>query len=132
MYIADPQKLLTAGLSALGLLGETVSKGEVMDYAIEKCLDKEGNIRCTKPFLVAEGGCYNLEWTTDGTLSHTTVEVRDAGSSEIVYYRDTNGQWKPEKNELVYLDFKPKVWKTGNDTVTYKVTECESENQDSL
>ncbi|KAG9238579.1 hypothetical protein BJ875DRAFT_33137 [Amylocarpus encephaloides] len=23
----------------------------------------------------------------------------------MVYYRDTNGQWTPEKNELVYLDF---------------------------
>lgn len=96
-----------------------------MDYAVEKCLDSEGNVRCTKPFLVSEGSCYNLEWTTDGTLSHTTVEVRDAGSAEIVYYRDTNGEWKPEKNELVYLDFKPKVWKTGNDTVTYKVTKCD-------
>jgi hypothetical protein len=27
--------------------------------------------------------------------------------------------------QLVYLDFKPKVWKTGNDTVDYKVTTCE-------
>lgn len=26
--------------------------------------------------------------------------------------------------KLVYLDFKPKVWKTGNDTVEYKVTTC--------
>lgn len=26
--------------------------------------------------------------------------------------------------QLVYLDFKPKVWKTGNDTVEYKVTTC--------
>jgi hypothetical protein len=25
---------------------------------------------------------------------------------------------------LVYLDFKPKVWRTGNDTVDYKVTTC--------
>lgn len=105
--------------------GDTVSKGKVMDYAIEKCLDKEGNVRCTKPFLVDEGGCYKLSWTTDGTISHTTVEVRDAGSGEMVYYRDTNGEWTPEKSELVYLDFKPKVWKTGNDTVEYKVTSCD-------
>lgn len=96
-----------------------------MDYAVEKCLDNDGNQRCSKPFLVTKSTCYNIEWSTDGTLSHTTVEVRDAGSNEMVYYRDTNGQWTPEKGELVYLDFKPKVWKTGNDTVDYKVTTCE-------
>jgi hypothetical protein len=28
---------------------------------------------------------------------------------------------------LVYLDFKPKVWKTGNDTVEYKVTKCDKQ-----
>merc|ERR1712098_1005016 len=67
---------------------------------------------------------YNIEWSTEGTISHTTVEVKDAASGEMVYYRDTNGDWTPEKGELVYLDFKPKVWKTGNDTVEYKVTTC--------
>jgi hypothetical protein len=55
------------------------------------------------------------------------VEVRDAGSDELVYYRDTYREWKPEKSELVYLDFKPKVWKTGNDTVEYKVTKCDKQ-----
>lgn len=73
--------------------------------------------------------------------------VRDAGSDEMVFYRDTNGEWTAEKDEvsqsssinpsnpssltilstspqLVYMDFKPKVWKTGNDTVTYKVKTC--------
>ena len=82
-----------------------------MDYAVEKCLDTDGNQRCTAPFLVKSDQCYKLEWSSEGVLSHTTVEVRDAGSNEIVYYRDTNGDWKPEKGELVYLDFKPKVWK---------------------
>lgn len=82
-------------------------------------------MRCTKPFLVSKSTCYNIEWDTEGKLSHTTVEVRDAGSDELVYYRDTNGEWEPEKGELVYLDFKPKVWRTGNDTVEYKVTTCE-------
>ena len=57
-------------------------------------------------------------------VSHTTVEVRDAGSDELVYYRDTNGEWEAEKNELVYLDFKPKVWRTGNDTVEFEVRTC--------
>jgi hypothetical protein len=71
-----------------------------MDYAVEKCIDADNNIRCTKPFLVTEGGCYNIEWSTDGKLSHTTVEVRDAGSSELVFYRDSNGEWKPEKGEV--------------------------------
>lgn len=102
-----------------------MASGSVLDYAVEKCIDSEGNQRCTKPFLVTKSTCYNIEWSTEGTLSHTTVEVRDAGSSEIVYYRDTNGEWTPEKGELVYLDFKPKVWRTGNETVTYTVKTCE-------
>jgi hypothetical protein len=78
-----------------------------MDFAVEKCVDDDGNQRCSKPFLVEKATCYNIEWSTEGTLSHTTVEVKDAGSGEMVYY-----------------DFKPKVWKTGNDTVDYKVTTC--------
>lgn len=73
---------------------------------MESCLDTDGNIRCTPPFLVSKDTCYNIEWSTNATLSHTTVEVRDAKSGEIVYYRDTNGDWTPEKGELVYLDFK--------------------------
>jgi hypothetical protein len=119
-----------------------------MDFAVEKCIDDNGNQRCSKPFLVSKATCYNIEWSTDGVLSHTTVEVKDAGSNEIVYYRDTNGDWTPEKNEvcyapcfsiynldtahntnvtcfqLVYVDFKPKIWNTGNDTVDYKITTC--------
>ncbi|KID73185.1 uncharacterized protein G6M90_00g087320 [Metarhizium brunneum] len=127
MYIPDVQKIATAGLAlaSFKLTGDTVSKGEVLDYAIEKCIDSDGNIRCSKPFPVKKDSCYKLEWSTDGTFSHTTVEVRDAGSGEMVYYRDTNGDWKAEKNELVYLDFKPKIWGTGNDTVNYEVKNCE-------
>ena len=26
--------------------------------------------------------------------------MRDAGSDELVYYRDTNGQWTPDKGEV--------------------------------
>ncbi len=95
-----------------------------MDYAVEKCLDSSGNRRCSQPFLVTKSTCYTIEWSTEGALSHTTVEVRDAGSHEIVYYRDTNGNWIPDKGELVYLDFKPKIWNTGNNTVEYNVTTC--------
>jgi hypothetical protein len=122
-----------------------IASGKVLDYAVEKCIDKDGNQRCTTPFLVKKSTCYNIAWTTDGALSHTTVEVRDAGSDELVYYRDTNGDWTPEKGEvccillwlisrlddanllikLVYMDFKPKVFKTGNDTVEYTVKTCE-------
>ena len=71
-----------------------------MDYAVEKCIDSDGNQRCSKPFLVSKDTCYAIEWSTDGALSHTTVEVRDAGSNEIVFYRDTNGEWTPEKGEV--------------------------------
>ena len=71
-----------------------------MDYAVQKCIDSEGNQRCSKPFLVSKGTCYTIEWSTEGALSHTTVEVRDAGSDEIVYYRDTNGDWTSEKREV--------------------------------
>jgi len=101
-----------------------VASGSIMDFAVQQCVDEDGNQRCSKPFVVQGDKCYNIEWSTEGTLSHTTVEVKDAGSGEMVYYRDTNGEWTPEKGELVYLDFKPKVWKTGNDTVDYKVTTC--------
>jgi hypothetical protein len=72
----------------------------VLDYAVEKCLDKDGNQRCTKPFLVKKSTCYNIKWSTDGALSHTTAEVRDAGSNEIVFYRDTDGEWTPDKGEV--------------------------------
>ncbi|KAM3504972.1 hypothetical protein MY11210_008153 [Beauveria gryllotalpidicola] len=127
MHLPTSQQLLTSGLALTNVFaGDTVSKGKVLDYAVEKCIDSDGNVRCSKPFLVTKDACYYLSWTTDGTFSHTTVEVRDAGSGEIVYYRDTDGSWKPEKNELVYLDFKPKIWQTGNDTVEYKVTSCEN------
>jgi hypothetical protein len=34
------------------------------------------------------------------------VEVKDAGSGEMVYYRDTNGEWTPEKGEVsTFLDW---------------------------
>lgn len=133
MILPDKQKLLAAGLALTGLTGngDSVSKGKILDYAVEKCLDSDGNVRCSKPFLVTKGGCYSISWSTDGALSHTTVEVRDAGSDEIVYYRDTNGDWTAEKGELVYLDFKPKVWKTGNDTVEYEVKECSKGEESS-
>jgi len=71
---------------------------------VESCLDSDGNVRCSKPFLVSKSTCYDLSWSTDGTISHTTVEVRDAGSNELVYYRDTDGQWTPEKGEVGLLD----------------------------
>jgi hypothetical protein len=67
---------------------------------VQKCIDADNNIRCTKPFLVAKDTCYKLEWSTAGALSHTTAEVKDAGSGEVVFYRDTNGEWTPEKGEV--------------------------------
>lgn len=101
-----------------------MTHGKILDYAVEECVDSDGLRRCSAPFFVRTSKCYNIEWNTDGALSHTTVEVRDTGSSEIVFYRDTNGEWTPDKDELVYIDFKPKVWKTGNDTVEYSVKTC--------
>ncbi|KAI0188942.1 hypothetical protein EV127DRAFT_114460 [Xylaria flabelliformis] len=127
MYIPSAQSVLTAGLALTGTLHKPteVASGKVLDFAVEKCIDADGETRCTKPFLVTKSTCYKLEWSTEGALTHTTAEVRDAGSGDLVYYRDTNGEWKTEKNELVYLDFKPKVPGTGNNTVEYKVTTCE-------
>lgn len=43
-----------------------------------------------------------MKWSTDGVLSHTTAEVRDAGSNEVVFFRDTDGDWTAEKNEVSY------------------------------
>lgn len=145
MYLPSAQAVLTAGMALTGTI-QTASKvvsGSVMDYAVEKCIDSDGNVRCTKPFPVVDGTCYTIEWSTEGmrslesksfsyrtnelkgTFTHTTVEVRDAGSDEIVFYRDTNGDWTPDKKELVYMDFKPKVPNTGNSTVSYKVKTCD-------
>lgn len=141
------------------LSAKQVSSGSILDYEVEKCLDDDNNQRCSTPFLVSKSTCYNLSWKTDGALSHTTIEVRDAGSNEIVYFRDTDGEWTPEKGEvsrsplaevamfalvaghrvstwqillsyadsplqLVYVDFKPKVYKQGNKTVDYEITTC--------
>ncbi|OTA67990.1 hypothetical protein K449DRAFT_388769 [Hypoxylon sp. EC38] len=127
MYIPSAQSVLTAGLALTGSLTKprTIAEGSVLDYAVEKCKDSEGHTRCSKPFVVTKSTCYQLEWRTEGALTHTTAEVRDAGSGELVFYRDTNGDWTPEKGELVYLDFKPKIPGTGNQTVDYVVRTCE-------
>jgi hypothetical protein len=77
-----------------------IASGSIMDFAVEKCIDGDGNQRCSKPFLVEKDKCYNIEWSTEGALSHTTVEVKDAGSGEMVFYRDTNGEWTPDKGEV--------------------------------
>ncbi|ESZ95140.1 hypothetical protein SBOR_4472 [Sclerotinia borealis F-4128] len=126
MYIPTAQSILTAGLAMTGTLTKPrpISSGHILDYALETCLDSDRNVRCTPPFLVTKNTCYTFEWSTDGTLSHTTVEVRDAASGEIVFYRDTNGEWDCQMSELVYLDFKPKVPGTGNDTVEWSVRTC--------
>ncbi|ODN95875.1 hypothetical protein L198_04494 [Cryptococcus wingfieldii CBS 7118] len=124
MYIPNFQGALAAGLALSGGFSGKVSSGKVLDYAVEKCIDADGNQRCSKPFPVTKSTCYEIKWTTDGKISHTTAEVRDAGSDEIIFYRDTDGEWTSEKNELVYLDFKPKVWGQGNSTVEYEVSQC--------
>lgn len=72
----------------------------MLDFAVEKCVDSDDNTRCTKPFIVTKSTCYHIEWKTDGAISHTTAEVRDAGSDELVYYRDTDGEWTPKKGEV--------------------------------
>lgn len=127
MYIPSPQVMITAGLGLVSQItnlttSSTVAKGSVLDFAVEKCIDSDGNQRCSKPFLVKKSTKYEIEWSTDGVFSHTTVEVRDAGSSALVHYQDVNGEWTPEKGELVYLDFKPKIPAQGNNTVDYKVS----------
>lgn len=128
MYIPNVQQILASGLAftSIPFLHTTkeIASGSVLDYAVEKCLDADQNIRCTKPFIVKEDKCYKISWSTEGALAHTTAEVRDAGSGELVYYRDTDGEWTPEKGELVYLDFKPKIAGQANKTVDYKVETC--------
>ena len=91
--LVPPQRLIT---------DKDVASGSVLDYNVEKCIDDDGHSRCSKPFLVKKSTCYKIEWSTDGALSHTTAEVRDAGSNEIVFYRDTNGEWTPEKGEVSF------------------------------
>ncbi|KAI0883145.1 uncharacterized protein GGS22DRAFT_36506 [Annulohypoxylon maeteangense] len=127
MYIPSAQSVLAAGLALTGILKgpRTIASGTILDYAPETCKDASGAARCTPPFIVTKLTCYRLEWKTEGALTHTTAEVRDAGSGELVFYRDTDGKWTPELGELVYLDFKPKVPATGNQTVRYLVRTCE-------
>jgi hypothetical protein len=36
---------------------------------------------------VEKDKCYGIEWSTNATLSHTTVEVRDAASGEMVSFK---------------------------------------------
>lgn len=80
--------MITAGLGLVSQLtnvttsSSTVAKGSIMDFAVEKCIDSDGNQRCSKPFLVKKSTKYNIEWSTDGVFAHTTAEVRDAGSNE--------------------------------------------------
>lgn len=31
------------------------------------------------------------------------MEVKDAGSGEMVFYRDTNGEWTPDKSEVSFI-----------------------------
>ncbi|KAI2466545.1 hypothetical protein F4781DRAFT_351411 [Annulohypoxylon bovei var. microspora] len=127
MYIPSAQSVLTAGLALTGSLKgpRTIASGSVLDYAVERCKDADGQSRCSAPFIVVKSTCYRFEWKTEGALTHTTAEVRDAGSGELVFYRDTDGKWTPDLGELVYLDFKPKVPATGNQTVNYVVKTCE-------
>lgn len=74
--------LVTAGLGlASQFTSNSVAKGSILDFAVEECIDSDGKQRCSKPFLVKKNTKYNIEWSTDGILSHTTAEVRDAGSS---------------------------------------------------
>lgn len=130
MHIPAPQTILTTILSTTSLLTKPsiIASGSVLDFAVEKCIDADGNQRCTKPFPVVKNHCYNVKWSTEGTFSHTTAEIKDAGSQEMVFYRDTDGEWTPKKSELVYMDFKPKVPNTGNSTVEYEVKECEKKD----
>ncbi|KAI1254223.1 hypothetical protein MGN70_004619 [Eutypa lata] len=104
MYIPSAQKILAAGLALTGIPlsadPSSVAEGSVLDFAVEECKDSDGNTRCTKPFLVTKSTCYNIEWKTEGVVSHTTAEVRDAGSDELVYYRDTDGEWTAKKGEV--------------------------------
>ncbi|KAI1827775.1 hypothetical protein F4861DRAFT_491114 [Xylaria intraflava] len=127
MHIPSVQSVIAAGLALTGSLRNTseIVSGKIMDYALETCKDDQGNKRCTPPFRVKASNCYNIQWNTAGALTHTTAEVRDVASNELVYYRDTDGSWNPDKSELVRIDFRPKIPGTGNDTVEFKVTTCE-------
>ncbi|KAK9897759.1 hypothetical protein P389DRAFT_169778 [Cystobasidium minutum MCA 4210] len=127
MYIPF-QQVFTAGLIGVGVMknkkGEVISEGKVLDYCPKKCVDEDLNQHCTRPILVHKSTCYTIEWSTEGALSHTTAEFRDAKSNEIVYYRDTNGDWTPEKTELVYIDYMPKTPNLCNSTIDYTLKTC--------
>ena len=87
-------------LNKADCLANKITHGSITDYAVEKCIDAEGKQRCTRPFKVSKSTCYTIKWSTDGAISHTTAEFRDAGSNEVVFYRDTDGDWTAEKGEV--------------------------------
>jgi len=120
------QQIFTSALLGVGMLkkGGSISEGKILDFCKEECLDSDMKQHCTAPFLLKKSTCYHFEWKTDATLGHTTMEVRDAKSDEIVYYRDTNGDWTAEKSELVYVDFKPKTPNLCGSTVEYTISTC--------
>lgn len=71
MHIPLVQSVLAAGLALTGseLLKKpaVISEGKILDFAVEKCVDADGEQRCTAPFLVVKDTCYNIEWSTEGT-----------------------------------------------------------------
>jgi len=96
MYVPEVQKMATAGLAFaslrsstnifssqtrhltdmfLGAAGGIVIKGSVLDYVVEKCIDGDGEVRCSKPFPVKMDSCHRLEWSKDDAISHTTVAI---------------------------------------------------------
>ncbi|CAD6573729.1 MAG: hypothetical protein CYPHOPRED_005208 [Cyphobasidiales sp. Tagirdzhanova-0007] len=120
------QQVFTTGLiaSIFTKKGGEISSGSILDYCPKTCVDENLNQHCTAPILLKKSTCYTFEWKTEGALAHTTMEVRDVKSNEIVTYRDTDGDYTAEKAELVYVDFMPKTPNLCNSTVEYTISTC--------
>lgn len=74
-FLSLDQDFLKRTLTTHSKGGMVISKGEIMDYAVDACVDEDLNQRCTSPFHVSKNTCYNLEWSAEGLFSHTTAEV---------------------------------------------------------
>ncbi|KAL7008993.1 hypothetical protein EMMF5_001190 [Cystobasidiomycetes sp. EMM_F5] len=129
MYL-NFQQVLAGGLAFTGLYkskDDVISSGTITDYCVQKCLDAEGTVRGGN----SGATLHRADPLQEEHLLHGkprnirgTLEVRDAKSNEIVYYRDTNGDYTAEKTELVLIDFMPKTPRLCNSTVDYTISTC--------
>ena len=75
-------------------------KGKLLDFAVENCIDGDGNQRCSAPLPRHQFDLLRDRVEDRGHPDAHHPEVRDVNCDEVVFYRDTNGQWTPPKTDV--------------------------------